>query len=35
MIVFNGAPDRNRTDDQRFRKPLLYPSELRGQVKSE
>ncbi len=27
-----GAPDRNRTDDQRFRKPLLYPTELRGHI---
>ena len=25
-----GAPDRSRTCDQRFRKPLLYPSELQG-----
>ena len=32
--VLTGAPDRNRTDDQRFRKPLLYPTELRGRVKS-
>ncbi len=27
----NGGPGRSRTADQRFRKPLLYPSELRGQ----
>ena len=26
----NGGPGRSRTADQRFRKPLLYPSELRG-----
>jgi hypothetical protein len=25
----NGAPDRIRTCDQRLRKPLLYPAELR------
>jgi hypothetical protein len=25
-----GGPGRSRTDDTRFRKPLLYPSELRG-----
>ena len=25
-----GAPDTNRTCDPRFRKPLLYPTELRG-----
>jgi integrase len=25
-----GGPGRSRTADQRFRKPLLYPSELRG-----
>ena len=27
-----GAPDTNRTYDPRFRKPLLYPTELRGPV---
>ena len=26
---FLGAPGRNRTYDLRFRKPLLYPTELR------
>ena len=26
----NGGPGQSRTADQRFRKPLLYPSELRG-----
>ena len=26
----NGGPDRNRTCDTRFRKPLLYPTELRA-----
>jgi hypothetical protein len=25
-----GGPGRSRTADLRFRKPLLYPSELRG-----
>ena len=32
-VVFHdgiGAPDTNRTYDPRFRKPLLYPTELRG-----
>ena len=28
----NGSPGVSRTPDLRFRKPLLYPSELRGQV---
>jgi hypothetical protein len=27
-----GGPDRTRTCDLRFRKPLLYPAELRDQV---
>ena len=27
----SGGPGQSRTADQRFRKPLLYPSELRGQ----
>ena len=27
----NGGPGQSRTADLRFRKPLLYPSELRGQ----
>ena len=34
MIVAPGpydAPGATRTPGQRFRKPLLYPSELRGQ----
>ena len=26
----NGVPDRTRTCDPRFRKPMLYPAELRG-----
>jgi hypothetical protein len=26
-----GGPERIRTSDKRFRKPLLYPTELRGQ----
>src|SRR5688572_617760 len=25
-----GGPERTRTSDKRFRKPLLYPAELRG-----
>ena len=28
--VSNGGPDRDRTCDKRFRKPLLYPTELRA-----
>ena len=28
-----GGPGQSRTADQRFRKPLLYPSELRGRRK--
>ena len=28
-IGLNGTPDRIRTCDLRFRKPLLYPTELR------
>ncbi len=27
-----GAPGGNRTPDQRFRKPLLYPSELQARA---
>ncbi len=30
--VTRSAPERNRTSGQRFRKPLLYPTELRGQT---
>src|SRR4029077_8189422 len=30
----NGGPGRSRTADLRFRKPSLYPSELRGQCSS-
>jgi hypothetical protein len=30
MPANNGGPGRSRTADQRFRKPLLYPTELRG-----
>jgi hypothetical protein len=29
-----GGPGRSRTADLRFRKPSLYPSELRGRVSS-
>src|SRR2546430_16199346 len=30
--VFSSAPGVTRTPGQRFRKPLLYPPELRGQI---
>lgn len=30
---FSGVPGKNRTCDQRFRKALLYPTELRGRVR--
>ena len=33
IIGLNGTPDRIRTCDLRFRKPLLYPTELREHVK--
>jgi hypothetical protein len=29
VTIRNGGPDRTRTCDLRFRKPLLYPAELR------
>jgi hypothetical protein len=29
-LRWDGGPGRSRTADQRFRKPLLYPTELRG-----
>jgi hypothetical protein len=29
-----GGPERIRTSDLRFRKPLLYPTELRDQLKN-
>src|SRR6476646_3655272 len=29
-VAGNGVPERIRTSDLRFRKPLLYPAELRG-----
>ncbi len=29
---FYGGPERTRTSDLRFRKPLLYPAELRDHV---
>ena len=32
QIFGGGGPDRTRTCDLRFRKPLLYPAELRDQV---
>jgi hypothetical protein len=28
----SGGPERTRTSDLRFRKPLLYPAELRDQI---
>src|ERR1035437_4205142 len=31
-LEINGGPGQSRTADLRFRKPLLYPSELRGPV---
>src|SRR4051812_605079 len=30
--VLDGGPGQSRTADQRFRKPLLYPSELQGHM---
>jgi hypothetical protein len=30
----SGGPERTRTSDLRFRKPLLYPAELRDQLKN-
>src|SRR5271156_427732 len=33
-LLINGGPGRSRTADQRFRKPLLYPTELRGRCES-
>ncbi len=30
----NGGPGETRTPDTRFRKPLLYPSELQARVRS-
>ena len=32
MFRNGGGPGQSRTADQRFRKPLLYPSELRGHL---
>jgi hypothetical protein len=29
LILLVGGPERTRTSDLRFRKPLLYPAELR------
>jgi hypothetical protein len=34
LLGMSGGPGRSRTADQRFRKPLLYPTELRGREKS-
>ena len=35
VIENYGGPGRSRTADQRFRKPLLYPTELRGHVENK
>ena len=35
IIGLNGTPDRIRTCDLRFRKPLLYPTELREHLSSK
>jgi hypothetical protein len=32
MIEIYGGPGQSRTADLRFRKPLLYPSELQGRA---
>ena len=32
VIIAFGAPERTRTPDTRFRKPLLYPAELRARM---
>ena len=32
QLITSGGPGRSRTADQRFRKPLLYPTELRGRI---
>ena len=34
MLFIVGDPDRIRTCDRRFRKPLLYPAELRSRLLS-
>jgi hypothetical protein len=34
MSEKDGAPGRSRTCDPRFRKPMLYPAELRAQTKT-
>ena len=34
IVEICGAPDRTRTDDLRFRKPLLCPTELPGLVQT-
>src|SRR5579871_5177236 len=33
-VFFGGAPERDRTSDQRLRRPLLYPTELQAQARS-
>ena len=35
FIGLDGTPDRIRTCDLRFRKPLLYPTELREHLASK
>jgi hypothetical protein len=32
LILLDGGPGKTRTSDLRFRKPLLYPAELRDHV---
>jgi hypothetical protein len=32
LILLVGGPERTRTSDLRFRKPLLYPAELRDRI---
>lgn len=32
MPFNNGTPERIRTSDPRYRKPILYPAELRARV---
>jgi hypothetical protein len=34
VMFCSGGPERTRTSDLRFRKPLLYPAELRDQLKN-
>ena len=34
LALKTGTPGATRTHDTRFRKPLLYPPELQGQIKA-